>query len=234
MLVGDLAPGEGGHLHRAGARRRAGVRGTPASTGSACTPSAPAPDGRDLEADGRARTFIPFVPKSAGPPADGAAVRRTPRARPGPPGCRRQPQRSHPLGAPDRAGGSPVPARRLRRRRPAPCPHLGGRPGGARRAEGLRPGQPPALAGSRPPRRSGDDDQKPDSQPVAEPVTEDRSRRTERAAARPGEPRAEHAAAHHPLAPGTRPGVRRPRRRLARPARTQPAAHVPRSSPPAA
>ncbi len=74
-------------------------------------------DGRDLVADGRARTFIPLVHAGAGATPQRAGLRRAPPARAGPPRRRRQPQRSRPLGRPHPAGGPADPAGRLRRHR---------------------------------------------------------------------------------------------------------------------
>ena len=180
-----------GHASRSdvAGRRRCRSPVTPASTGSACTRSAP----RRRARPGRRRPGAHLHPAGAPSrraPTDGAGVRRTPPARARPPRRRRQPQRPRPLGEPDPARRPARPARRLRAPRPGDrsC-HLAARPGGARRPRRTSAaGNPPlslgpaqASAGDEEPTgttaRSGDD---PGSSPSPSPAPAPGHRRTQR------------------------------------------------------
>ena len=204
VLVGDLAPGKAATFTDPGAARPRSA--SPGPRRLLDRRARPRHQTRTVATwsptDARARSSRSC--RSRRPAADGAAVRRAPGARAGPPRCRRQPQRPDPLGR-----TSPAPEGRLTRladfgglgRRRAD--HLGGRPRGARRAGGLRPGQPPAVARSRPPRRPGEaDDEQPDASPSPSPSPSDRPRRTERARSATGPNRVlDDAALDHPRAP---------------------------------
>ena len=242
VLVGDLAPRPGGHLHDARcAPTTLAITGDPGvywigvhALGD--QPGGPRPGGRRPRAHvhpARARKSLArlrTVPLSVVLPVRDRARR----------GGRRQPQRPRPLGAPHRARGSPVPARRTSAPRPGPRPLTWVvDPAVLDALQDFGRGNPPlslgpatGRAGARG-RRPGDD-QQPDSSPSPSPSPRTESRRTPSEEQRDrGERRAEHAAdrrcASHP-ALALR--VRRPRRRRARPTRTQPAAPGRRRSPP--
>ena len=177
--VGDLAPGQKATFTvRVPVGSLADQRRPGRLLDRRARPGRHEPPGRDLIADGRARTFIPLVPQG----------RRPRRAR-----CRcpsYSPCASAP-GAPPTAA-STGPARWVRLTRPqgrltrladfgvlsrSRSAHLAGRPRGAGRPPGLRPGQPAALPRLRPAQRR--------RQPVRQPEP----RHQPRARAPPPRPR---------------------------------------------
>ena len=135
-------------------------------------------DGRDLVADGRARTFIPLVPPAGRATAHGAGLRRTPPAGPRPAGRRRKPERPRPLGDLTRPDGRLTRLADFGASAGSAPRHLAGRPRGARRARATSAdGNPPLSLGpaQRAPARGDEDDRRRRLRPQPRAATRRRS-----------------------------------------------------------
>ncbi len=147
--VGDLLPGQSTTFAIKVPRDSMGITGDPGVYWVGVHALGSSAAGRDLVADGRARSFIPLVTKKqARRSVDVSLVLpMRERARRAADGSLSGPARWVALTGPR---GAVDPARRVRRVRRVEPGHLGDRPGRARRPRGLQPRQPAPVARARP------------------------------------------------------------------------------------